>query len=667
VGFTPCPCPASPPGHTASMDGRTAWNNLLSKAWGEEPPEPPGPTDELACARGFTVRAAKLRANKRVGLGDIPEGEEEVLDGPTEGDLELRKLLAEWDEEDLPPADPVPAHSGRPGLDPAMERKLGAEWLHEHVIGAGLVERPRKPESGGPANDIFSGAFRAAAREEAHAWEEATAGSAVGPNQAASAQVEQKEEASAIKQAYILPVHDKPSDPEGPEQNDIQVEEGKRPERDLLHLMDAWSDKKGESFDYKPELRKPPAPTAYREKKSQTQVPEDALAKEMREAVQASPLLGELRVQMARDKIVQAPAEYRSFAARLKAANGNIRRLASGLRNLPVAGVADVPRAKSAPDPLKVPVVVESRRGWRPKSFTQAFWSYECGEASHKCFLRYPPAATEKRPARGSTEVRIDSFSKYAGVIKERDPACLEERGLAYPRFFIGGWCPFNSSQAGRDLWMEDWKSGRQLWAPPGVKDLTHRWVKMCCAGAGLPLEGCLANFDRVQMGPPGAITRLHVENNAAHAWFAQIQGKRAFILFSPQDRENLYPESAWPERCSEECYEHSPIDVFHPNERMYPKFRESKAQVAILEPGETLVLPQGWWHYSVALETCVTLHRRFWNRVNRSSIHEEFPNLVAQGDLEGNMRDVFFNHVEGCRRTIAQDDSSDEDDDPRM
>jgi len=200
---------------------------------------------------------------------------------------------------------------------------------------------------------------------------------------------------------------------------------------------------------------------------------------------------------------------------------------------------------------------------------------------------------------------------------------------------------------------------------PPGIKDLTHRWVKLCCEGAGLEWETALASFDRVQLAPMGVVTRLHTESGSAHAWCSQIQGVRAFVLFSPLERSKLYPEAHQPEGSWGSRCEHSPIDVLQPNAKMYPRFKDSQAQVAVIAPGETLVIPQGWWHFSVTLEPSVTLHRRFWNRVNRSAIHDEFPSLLGVAELQPGLREAFLCHVEGCRRDIELDDTSDEDDKP--
>merc|ERR1719491_1570954 len=140
-----------------------------------------------------------------------------------------------------------------------------------------------------------------------------------------------------------------------------------------------------------------------------------------------------------------------------------------------------------------------------------------------------------------------------------------------------------------------------------------------------------LACFDHLQLGPAGSITRCHVENSHAHVWHAQIQGRRAYVLFPPEDGGKLYAEEdAAKRRDPEERATWSPADILRPG-RSHAKVRESRARFAVLEPGETLVVPQGWWLYSAMLEPCTTLTRRFWNQVNRDGLCDELGHIFRE------------------------------------
>lgn len=47
----------------------------------------------------------------------------------------------------------------------------------------------------------------------------------------------------------------------------------------------------------------------------------------------------------------------------------------------------------------------------------------------------------------------------------------------------------------------------------------------------------------------------------------------------------------------------YSPIDLDAPDHQRYPRLREAVVLETVLEPGDTLFLPLGWWHQVTALE----------------------------------------------------------------
>jgi len=420
-----------------------------------------------------------------------------------------------------------------------------------------------------------------------------------------------------------------------------------------------------------------PAPTSAGDPRRKTAT--DKRVQDMREAVLSSPVLAQMRLLLAEGRIDKPPPEYVSFCQHLAEEQGDFRRLQ-------VAEVVDVCRARKVPDSFKEPVVVEARSTWRPRRWTMAFWSYECGEQVCRCFRRYPPFATDAPDAPDAAgtdggsaqsvsgarafDMRVDEFAKYVGVLRDMEPTCSQENYLVFPRFFVGGWCPFGvAGSEARSLWEEDLRSGRKLWAPPGLQDLTDRWVKMFCAAMNVDWKETLASMDRMQLGPAGSVSRLHVENASAHTWHGQIQGRRAFVLFSPKDGPNLYPGGACEESQDrgqlEERVRRSAVDVLRPSKGL-PKFRDCRALLAILEPGEILVVPHGWWLYSVTLEPSATLTRRFWNMANKDGICEELEAMYREnfesqeGAEEGRAR--LRTYIEKLRYKQQQDYSSDED-----
>lgn len=99
----------------------------------------------------------------------------------------------------------------------------------------------------------------------------------------------------------------------------------------------------------------------------------------------------------------------------------------------------------------------------------------------------------------------------------------------------------------------------------------------------------------------------------------AQIYGKKAFLLFSPEQHQFLYPV-----KIDEELWS-SPIDPQNPDLVKYPLFERTFCIEAILEPGEILFIPIFWWHQARAITTAINLNmwtfnkkiNQYWNENN--------------------------------------------------
>ncbi|KAG7667968.1 hypothetical protein Ndes2526B_g01617 [Nannochloris sp. 'desiccata'] len=115
-------------------------------------------------------------------------------------------------------------------------------------------------------------------------------------------------------------------------------------------------------------------------------------------------------------------------------------------------------------------------------------------------------------------------------------------------------------------------------------------------------------NLRKLFICPPGCSTRLHYDAGSAHGWLAQIKGRKLFILYPPSDTQNLYPLDTEIETVQ------SPIDPLRPDTDRWPNIKNAHPVACILQPGEAVVIPQGWWHYAVALDKSITLQRNFYH-----------------------------------------------------
>lgn len=97
--------------------------------------------------------------------------------------------------------------------------------------------------------------------------------------------------------------------------------------------------------------------------------------------------------------------------------------------------------------------------------------------------------------------------------------------------------------------------------------------------------------------------TPLHFDDK--DNFFIQIFGEKRILLFSPTQTEFLYQAHG-------EEHDHlSRINVFDPDESEFPLFAEAEWSEVVVEPGDLLYIPEGWWHAVETLTTSISLN--FW------------------------------------------------------
>eukprot|EP01130_Rhizamoeba_saxonica_P007843 TRINITY_DN3171_c0_g1_i2.p1 TRINITY_DN3171_c0_g1~~TRINITY_DN3171_c0_g1_i2.p1 ORF type:complete len:359 (+),score=69.72 TRINITY_DN3171_c0_g1_i2:616-1692(+) len=93
-----------------------------------------------------------------------------------------------------------------------------------------------------------------------------------------------------------------------------------------------------------------------------------------------------------------------------------------------------------------------------------------------------------------------------------------------------------------------------------------------------------------IWIGTPTLTTPAHYD--FMHNFYTQIVGMKRFVMFPPSDYWNLYifpyihPSSR-----------QTQIDFDNPNIEEFPGYKKLKALEVILEPGNTLYIPPGWFH----------------------------------------------------------------------
>jgi ribosomal protein L16 Arg81 hydroxylase len=100
-----------------------------------------------------------------------------------------------------------------------------------------------------------------------------------------------------------------------------------------------------------------------------------------------------------------------------------------------------------------------------------------------------------------------------------------------------------------------------------------------------------LPNSCSFWFGPAGTVTPLH--HDTLMLFHTQVVGRKRWRFVSPLETPKLY-----------NYYDvYSPVDIDRPDLNRYPDFGQVKVLDVIVEPGETMFLPLGWWHQVTALD----------------------------------------------------------------
>jgi LPS sulfotransferase NodH len=96
--------------------------------------------------------------------------------------------------------------------------------------------------------------------------------------------------------------------------------------------------------------------------------------------------------------------------------------------------------------------------------------------------------------------------------------------------------------------------------------------------------------------GPAGTVTPLH--HDTSNILMAQVAGRKLHRIIPASEWEYVYNSSGV----------FSDVNCEAPDLARHPKFRHAAVIDVILEPGEVLFMPVGWWHHVRALDVSITV-----------------------------------------------------------
>jgi Cupin-like domain len=96
--------------------------------------------------------------------------------------------------------------------------------------------------------------------------------------------------------------------------------------------------------------------------------------------------------------------------------------------------------------------------------------------------------------------------------------------------------------------------------------------------------------------GPAGTITPLH--HDVVNVLFVQVQGRKRITLIPAREMPRVYNGVGV----------YSEVDATNPDLARFPRYAEATRLEVVLQPGESLFIPVGWFHTVEALDLSVSL-----------------------------------------------------------
>lgn len=101
------------------------------------------------------------------------------------------------------------------------------------------------------------------------------------------------------------------------------------------------------------------------------------------------------------------------------------------------------------------------------------------------------------------------------------------------------------------------------------------------------------------------------------------------YVLCRPEDSLKVAPPRAL-DRGRGTQYS-GRLDPLDPRDQQRARDCGLELFATVLEPGQTILAPMGWWHYAVSLTPSLTLMCNFWDHANVHGLHDTFYLQVAR------------------------------------
>jgi hypothetical protein len=142
--------------------------------------------------------------------------------------------------------------------------------------------------------------------------------------------------------------------------------------------------------------------------------------------------------------------------------------------------------------------------------------------------------------------------------------------------------------------------------------------------------------------GPAGTVTPLH--HDPMNLMMAQVYGRKRWRLISPAATPLVYNDIGVFSR----------VDLENIDYEKYPLFKDVQIIEAVLEPGEVIFVPVGWWHQVKGLDVSISLS--FTNFIFPNTYSHQNPHITSSTNISSTNQETQRDQVvSGQLTTLTQ------------
>jgi len=144
-------------------------------------------------------------------------------------------------------------------------------------------------------------------------------------------------------------------------------------------------------------------------------------------------------------------------------------------------------------------------------------------------------------------------------------------------------------------------------------------------------VDGLSKQFVFMFFGCKDSVTQMHFDIDMSHVFHTAIFGRKTITLFPFEEGKNLH---RYPYTCR------SYVDVHQPDFNEYPGLKNAQGYRVVLEPGETLYIPSGYWHHLIYDEASCAISLRCPSQTWQGKL-QGFYNLIIMSSIDRLMNKI--------------------------